>query len=242
LTNAVVPPAAKRRLEEVCARFELGNDQRGQFERLLAALAEDEFAPTTVRDPLRAVDVHIADSLSALGLPAVQRAEAVADLGSGAGLPGLPLAIALPAASVALVESVARKAAFIEHAREAAGVANARVITARVEAWREGQGKHDLVTARALAPLPIVCEYAAPLMREGGTLVVWKGRRDQREEEAATRAAAELGLEPTGPVRSAPYAGSRSHHLHRYVKVSATPSRFPRRVGTARKAPLGGSS
>ncbi len=78
---------------------------------LLDALATDPHAPTTVRSPDQAVDVHLADSLVALELPDVRSAVAIADMGAGAGFPGLPLAIALPAARVVLVESVARKCA-----------------------------------------------------------------------------------------------------------------------------------
>ena len=89
------------------------------------------------------------------------------------------LAIALPAAHVALVESVARKCALPRAARSTAlGLRNVEVVHARAEAWPEGLGAHDLVTARALAPLPVLVEYAAPLLEPGGALVAWKGRRD----------------------------------------------------------------
>jgi 16S rRNA (guanine527-N7)-methyltransferase len=96
------------------------------------------------------------------------------------------------------------------------------------------------VAARALAPLAVVAEYAAPLLRRGGTLVAWKGRRDAAEEGAAQGAAAELGLAPAVVHRVRPFAAARDRHLHEFTKVAPTPPRYPRRPGAARKRPLGG--
>jgi 16S rRNA (guanine527-N7)-methyltransferase len=219
-------------------RYALGEAAAAALRALLQALAADPHAPTTVRDPAEAVDVHLADSLVALELPAVRDARAVADLGAGAGFPGLPLAIALPQASVSLVESTARKCAFIDAAAAAAGLANARAICERVESWEGGCEAHDLVTARALAPLAVIAEYAAPLLRDDGRLVAWKGRRDAAEERDAAAAAEQLGLafEEIRPVD--PYAGADHRHLHVLRKVAPTPTRFPRRPGMARKRPL----
>lgn len=210
-----------------------------QLAALLDALARDPHAPTTVRAPERAVEVHLADALVALELPVVRAATTIADLGAGAGFPGLPLAVALPDARVALVESNARKCAFIRAAADAARVRNAEVVAERAEAWGAGVGTRDLVTARALAPLAVLAEYAAPLLRENGVLVAWKGRRDDEEERAGAAAAAELGLavEEIRPVD--PYPGAEHRHLHVLRKVAPTPARFPRRPGMARKRPLG---
>jgi 16S rRNA (guanine527-N7)-methyltransferase len=206
---------------------------------LLGALTGDPYAPTTVRDPATAIRDHLADSLVALELPAVREATRVADLGAGAGLPGLPVAIALPVAIVHLVESNGRKCAFVRQAAEACGLSNVRVVHARAEEWTEGLGQCDLVTARALAPLAVVAEYAAPLLAVGGALVAWRGRRDPEDESAAVRAADELGLEVRAPLAVTPYPGALHRHLHVLVKTGHTPARFPRRAGMARKRPLG---
>jgi 16S rRNA (guanine527-N7)-methyltransferase len=206
---------------------------------LIDLLARDEHAPTTVREPRAAVEVHLADSLVALELEEVRRARAIADVGSGAGFPGLPLAIALPEADLALVESNGRRAAFLERAVTATGIADARVVKARVEEWADGLGACDLVVVRALAPLPVVVEYGAPLLALGGTLVAWRGRRDLEAERVAARAASELGLEPLPPRRVAPYPRAENRHLHLMSKVRETPARFPRRPGIALKRPLG---
>jgi 16S rRNA (guanine527-N7)-methyltransferase len=184
--------------------------------------------------------VHVADSLAALVLGVVREAERITDLGSGAGFPGLALAIALPAAEVSLVESQRRKCEFLERACAAAAVANARVVCGRAEDWSAGVSRNDVVVARALAPQAVVLEYAAPLLRLDGTLVDWRGRRDQAAEESADRAAAALGLRRETVRRVAPSEGATEHHLHVFVKVEPTPDRFPRRAGIARKRPLGG--
>jgi len=221
------------------SRYGLARAVASQLGALLDALAADPHAPTTVREPAQAVHTHLADSLVALELPDVLTATTIADLGAGAGFPGLPLAVALPAAEVVLVESVARKCTFIRAAADAAGLTNVEVVVDRAESWSAGAGTRDLVTARALAPLAVLAEYAAPLLREGGALVAWKGRRDAEEERDAAAAGEQLGLalEEVRPVH--PYPGADHRHLHVLRKVAPTPDRFPRRPGMARKRPLG---
>jgi 16S rRNA (guanine527-N7)-methyltransferase len=228
------------RLAAIAERWGLGSAQLATLARVTALLAADPQAPSAV-PPDAALDVHIADSLSALALDAVRRARVIADLGSGAGFPGLVLAVALPQADVALVESVARKCEFIERLRSDAAIDNAHVVHTRAEQWHDGLDRHDLVTARALAPLAVVCEYAAPLLAIGGTLVAWKAAISPAEAQMAERAAALLGLGPGVAVRAEPYAGSVAHHLHSYRKVAPTPPIYPRRAGVARKRPLGGA-
>jgi 16S rRNA (guanine527-N7)-methyltransferase len=205
----------------------------------VALIVSDAAAPTTVRDRTGVVRDHLADSLVALESGA-SAASTIADLGAGAGFPGLPLAIALVGSQVSLVESNGHKCEFLVRAIEACGIPNAFVVQARAESWADGVGGHDLVTARALAPLAVVAEYAAPLLRIGGTLIAWRGRRDPDDEAQAARAATELGLEPGAPIRVAPYPGVLHRHLHPMVKVAPTPPKFPRRPGMARKRPLGG--
>ena len=210
--------------------------------RLLAfhrLLVEDPLAPTAVRDPLKAIDDHLADSLVGLELEPIRAAENLADLGSGVGVPGLALAIALPESTVSLVESVQRRSAFLERAVAATETTNAVVVNTRAETWPEGLAAFDVVTARALAPLPVVAEYASPLLIVGGTLVVWRGKRNSRDEDAAARAAAQLGLEPTEIRHMQPFPGAENRYLHLMSKVTETPLGFPRRPGMAVKRPLG---
>jgi 16S rRNA (guanine527-N7)-methyltransferase len=217
----------------------------GQVERLLAALSEEADPPTTVREPARALDVHVADSLSGREVAGLRCARSVADLGSGAGFPGLPLAIADPTMRVDLIESATRKTAVIARLAQAAKIDNARAVTARAEEWAGvtpvlggGREAYDAVTARALAPLAVLAEYAAPLLRDGGVLVAWKGGRDEDEEAAGRAAAQRLGLETGGVLHVVPFEGSERRHLHVFTKAGPTPEGFPRRPGMARKRPL----
>jgi 16S rRNA (guanine527-N7)-methyltransferase len=227
-----------RRLEELAARYELSAAATGALARLIALVGTDPLAPTAVRDPTTVVDAHVADALVALEIEPVRTARRFADLGAGAGFPGLVLAAALPHASEALVEASGRKCEFLTRAVAAMQQHNVEIVAARAEAWTAGVASRDLVTARAVAPLPVLVEYAAPLLASGGAFVAWKGRRDAREEADGAAAAAATGLElaEIRPVR--PWDGAEHLHLHLYLKVASTPKRFPRRPGIASKRPL----
>jgi 16S rRNA (guanine527-N7)-methyltransferase len=230
------------RLAELAARYGLPSEAEDRLAALLDLVAAEPTAITTVRDPAKGVDAHVADSLVALELPAVRAARRVADLGSGGGFPGLALAIALPAAHVALVESVGRKSAFLSRAAAELGLTNVGVVNARAEAWPAGIGAHDLVVARALAPLPVLVEYAAPLLEAGGTLVAWKGRREPGEEADGAAAAEAVGMSTPEARPVQPFAQAHDRHLYLTSKVSPTPERYPRRPGMARKRPIQAST
>ncbi len=207
----------------------------------LAELLMEGDAPVSPRSAERARQVHIADSLSGLEFDQLRDAGRIADFGSGAGLPGLVLAAALPNARVDLVESVSRKCAFLRRAVERLGLENADVVCARAESWAAGDGRegYDAVTARAVGRLPIVAELASPLLRNRGYLFAWKGRRDPAEEAQLARAAARLAIEPVEVRAVTPYPGSRDRHIHLVRKNGPTPSDLPRRPGMAAKRPFG---
>lgn len=229
------------RLRELSAEYELPAEAGDQLAAVLRELEHESASITTVRDPAEGVERHVEDSLTALAVPAVRAAARIADLGAGGGFPGFGLAAALPGSHVCLVESVERKCAFLERAATAAGFANAEVVCDRAESWAAGRGAMDVVTARALASLPVLLEYAAPLLRVGGTLVAWKGRAERGEIAAGEAAAAMLGMSSHAVVDLSPRrgaAGGGDRSLYVYVKLAPTPDRFPRRVGVARKRPL----
>ena len=225
------------RLAELSSRYRLPAGAQDRLMVLLELLAQP-IAPTAVHAPGEAVDVHVADALAGLELEQVRRARRIADLGAGAGVPGLVLAAALPQAEVTLVEAAARKGGFLERAVSAMELGNARVAVTRAEAWVEGREGHDLVTARALAELSVLVEYAAPLLTRGGALVAWKGRRDPVEEADGAAAATLTGLEVLPPLSVTPFPSVDDRNLHLYLKVGYTPLRFPRRPGMARKRPI----
>jgi 16S rRNA (guanine527-N7)-methyltransferase len=237
-----VSAQARRRLAALAERFELPVVAAPALDALLALIAADPTAPTNLTDPVVAVDAHVADALVALELGEVRRARRIADLGSGAGFPGLVLAAALPEARVSLVESSTKKCAFLDRAADAMGLTNVEVVASRAESWREGIERCDLVTARAVATLPVLVEYAAPLLVADGALVAWKGRRDHAEEADGEAAAAATGLDLRQARLVRPWDGAEHLHLHLYLKVGATPNRYPRRPGMACKRPLGAST
>jgi 16S rRNA (guanine527-N7)-methyltransferase len=183
--------------------------------------------------------VHVEDSLS--GLEFVGAPHRLADVGAGAGFPGLVLAAALPDTQVDLIESVGRKAGFIERAIVAAGLDNARAVAARSEDWAAGEGgdAYDVVTARAVGRMATLAELASPLLREGGRLVAWKGKRDPEEEAELARAAGSSAMTPTEVHSLAGVAGFKHRHLHVVVKTGPTPPGLPRRAGIAKKRPFG---
>lgn len=179
--------------------------------------------------------MHIADSLVAVPWLPPGR---VADLGSGAGVPGLVLADALPDRSFVLVESVRRKCDFIRETAELMGLENVSVVWGRAEEVPSPPAPFEAVCARALAALPVLCEYAAPLLAEGGVAIFWKGAVPAEEEADGRFAAGVLGLSEPEVVPVEPFPGSARRTLWVFRKIAPTPERFPRRPGIATKRPL----
>ncbi len=219
----------------------LDRGQRAAVARVLELLRDEKASVSSVTDPGVAWKVHVADSLSGLGFAELKRAERIVDIGSGAGFPGLVLAVALPSSQVDLVESVGRKCEFMRRAADAAGIGNARVVNVRSEELAVGEGRegYAAVTARAVGRLSTLAELASPLLEEGGVLVAWKGKRDPEEEAQLANAAERLAMRPEQVRHVGPYAGSQHRHLHLLRKVGPTPRKLPRRPGMAKKKPYG---
>ena len=224
---------------------ELSPEARAALEAVVEAVARDPRAPSSVRDPADAWQVHVADSLAGLEFAELHEASAIADLGAGAGFPGIPLAVALPSARIDLIEATSRKCEFMRRSIDAAGIGNARVICRRSEEWAAsappegGRESYDAVVARAVGRLSTLAELASPLLVPDGVLVAWKGRRDPDEEAEASAAASRLAMDSVEVRWVGPFAGSRNRHLHLLRKRGATPAGLPRRPGMAKKRPFG---
>jgi 16S rRNA (guanine527-N7)-methyltransferase len=218
----------------------LGPAQRRSLETVLELLAAERASVSSVVDE-RAWRVHVDDSLTGLEVPELREARRIADVGAGAGFPGLVLAVALPEAQIDLIESVSRKTAFIGRAAEAASIPNALALTARAEDVARGEGResYDIVTARAVGRLSTLAELASPLLRKGGVLIAWKGKRDPEEEGQMERASEALAMAPESILDVGHRAGSEHRHLHVIRKNAATPPSLPRKSGLAKKRPQG---
>jgi 16S rRNA (guanine527-N7)-methyltransferase len=219
----------------------LNEAQKATITRVLELLEGERASVSSVTEPGRAWRVHVADSLTGLEFEQLAAAGRIADIGSGAGFPGLVLAVALPDARVDLIESVGRKCDFIQRAIDDAGIANARVINARSEelAATEGRESYAAVTARAVGRLSTLAELASPLLEENGVLIAWKGKRNPDEETQLARAAEKLAMQPEEIRHVGPFAGSEHRYLHLIRKSGPTPTNLPRRAGMAKKRPYG---
>jgi 16S rRNA (guanine527-N7)-methyltransferase len=208
--------------------------------RVLELLAAERASVSSVVDE-RAWRVHVADSLTGLEVPELGTASRIADVGAGAGFPGLALAVALPGAQVDLIESVGRKCEFMRTAIEAAGIPNATVLNLRSEDWAAADGRdaYDVVTARAVGRLSTLAELASPLLKPNGLLIAWKGKRDEDEEQQLANAAESLAMRPESILDVGDRAGSKHRHLHVLRKIAPTPPNLPRRAGIAKKRPKG---
>jgi 16S rRNA (guanine527-N7)-methyltransferase len=219
----------------------LDSAQRRALRTVLELLAAERASVSSVTTPPDAWRTHVLDSLTGLELDELSAAGKIADIGSGAGFPGLVLAVALPAAELDLIESVGRKCAFVERAAEAAGIGNATVLNARSEELAAGPARdtYDAATARAVGRLSSLAELAVPLLREDGVLVAWKGRRDREEEEQMDRASDQLAMRVERVLDVGGRGGSRHRHLYLLRKTGPTPPGLPRRPGMAKKRPRG---
>lgn len=164
-------------------------------------------------------------------------ARSVLDLGSGAGIPGIPVAVMRPDARVVLVEAARRKAAFLELAVRDLGLANAVVLNARAEQLGrdpDHRERYDAVTARALAPLRVLVEYALPLLRVGGVAIFPKGAGAADEVSAAADVLGRLG----GRAETSPASSDHTSPVVIVQKTAPTPGEYPRRPGVPSRWPL----
>jgi 16S rRNA (guanine527-N7)-methyltransferase len=195
---------------------------------------------TAITEPLAIARKHFLDSLTALAVRRWTGRERVIDVGSGAGFPGLALRIARPELRVTLVESVGKKARFIEEVVGALAVDGVEVRNARAESLvEEKRATYDVGTARAIGTLGAVMEYLLPFLRVGGDAIAWKGRLDA-ELPGARRAIAALGGELASITTTAALGVDDvlpGRALVVVRKIRPTPPRFPRTAAEAKRRP-----
>jgi 16S rRNA (guanine527-N7)-methyltransferase len=229
-------------MPDFAAVFGLSADQRQKLDDLALWSTNMEISGTSIKDPKRAYAVHIADSLSGLTNPELEAPESVADIGSGAGFPGLALAVARPETKFTLIDSERKKMESAARIARKLEIENVDCVWGRVEEvaapGSELRETFDVVTARALADLGVLVEYAAPLLKVGGSLVAWKAELSEAESAGGIRAITELGFGAQAERQTEPFKGSRHHKFIVTQKLSPSPDRFPRRPGAALKNPL----
>ena len=161
------------------------------------------------------------------------------DVGTGAGFPGMPLAIARPDLKVTLLDSQRKRCDFLSAVCDELKLPNVTVLHARAEDGARGalREQMDVAVARAVAPLNVLAEYLLPYVRVGGRMLCWKGPAVREEMAAGERACKMLGGQAEGLYRL-PIEG-REHYVHSAIKISATARRYPRKSGTPSKDPLG---
>jgi 16S rRNA (guanine527-N7)-methyltransferase len=194
---------------------------------------------TAITDPAEIATRHFLDSLR-VALSWGVSPHSLVDIGAGAGLPGLPLKILRPELKLTLVESIAKKAAFLDHIAGLLGLEEVQVVVARAEvagrdpAQRE---RYDVATARAVAELRVLAEYCLPLCRVGGRFLAPKGTHPD-DEVAAAHGAIELLGGRLLAVELAELPGVEPRALVVVEKVAPTPAQYPRAPGVPAKRPL----
>jgi 16S rRNA (guanine527-N7)-methyltransferase len=223
----------------------LDRERRGHLKEYAGLIARYDRANVIgTRDVDRILVDHVLDSLSCFLHEALIRARRVADVGSGGGLPGIPIKIVRPDLATTLVESTGKKATFLRHAVDNLCLRDVEVANTRVEdlgRTTAHRGAYDVVTCRAVASLSVVAEYCVPLLRTGGCAIAMKGRMDPVELAEGHGALEALGarVAETTRVPILPEVGEKERNLVILEKTRETPPRYPRRAGIAAKRPLG---
>lgn len=227
---------------QLAAAHGLGEDAGERFLSLAERCVSLEISGTAIRDRGEALRLHVADSLAGLEIEAISEARTLCDIGTGVGFPGIVLAIARPDLTVTLVDAVRKKVEAAATTAKALELNNVECVWSRAELLgaigSPARESFDALTARALAPLTVLVEYAGPLLRTGGSLVAWKGTPDADEIADAAAAEDELGFDRGELIETTPFAGSRARHLYVAHKRVASTDRYPRREGVALRRPI----
>ena len=233
------------RLQSAEWRIRLDSAQLSSLSKYATLLAEYKLANVIGTKNFSTILLdHLVDSLSCLLVADLRKETSLIDVGTGGGLPGIPLSIARPDLRVALLEATEKKSCFLQHAQAVLGQGNLEVLRARAEdAGKEPQhrGTFALATARALATLPVVLEYCTPFVHVGGAIIAMKGHLWEQELRSGVEASYPLGIQ-LREVRKVEYSVESTQKQRRLVifdKVEDTPAEFPRRVGLPKKRPLG---
>ena len=232
-----IPAAVAEALAAVGVELEPGDAERLRAYLEALRAANERFNLTAVTDPEAMWVRHVQDSLMLVPFLASAEAKRVIDVGSGGGLPGLPLAIAMPDVRFTLLEATGKKAAFLEETIAALGIANARVVNERAETAGQDHHAHrahyDAVVARAVARINTLAELTVPFAREGGSVLLIKGEQAAAEVAEAKQALYMLHAQVVDLHRTA------TGTVVVIEKPRPTPRSYPRLPGEPKHKPLG---
>ena len=217
-------------------------EQLEQFTKYYELLVETNKVMnlTAITEPEEVAVKHMIDSL--LAYEEGMAGKALADVGTGAGFPGVPLKIYCPELKVTLIDSLGKRLKFLQQVIDTLGLKYIRCEHLRAEdAGRSKQHreKYDLVTARAVARLSVLAEYCLPLAKKGGQFIALKGSKFAEEIEEGTAAVSILGgkIVSAEPVKLPGLDDGRA--IIRISKIKTTTAQYPRKAGTPEKQPLG---
>lgn len=221
----------------------LTEDQISAFNKYYELLYEwnKKINLTAITEPKDVAIKHMVDSLSCFKADLFKENTSLIDVGTGAGFPGLPLKIFYPSLKLTLLDSLNKRVKFLQLVVDELGLKDVEVIhvrseeAARNKKYRE---KFDLATARAVARLPIICEYCLPFVKDGGTFIALKGRQYEEEATQAQKAIKVLGGEIADimPVKLPEIDDKRA--VIYIKKIKSTPKTYPRKAGTPERNPI----
>lgn len=221
----------------------LTEEQIGQFRAYENLLMDwnSRINLTAVRDIDGIRLKHFLDSLSCVKALGDLNGKTLIDIGTGAGFPGIPLRILFPQMRLTLVDSIGKKTDFCQLAVNTLHLKGVRVLNTRSEelgADKAHREQYDVAVARAVAKLPILCEYLLPLVKVGGVMLAQKGESAQEETAAAANAMAKLGGGDPVIIESTLPEVEGARFLIRIPKIAKTPTGYPRRTGLPAKKPI----
>ena len=196
---------------------------------------------TAIRDPQEFTVKHFIDSATCFCLPEYAQADKIVDMGTGAGFPGVPLAILSPEKEFVLVDSLNKRLKIIQELCQTIGINNVTTIHNRAEDMGRDsrhREKYDMCVSRAVANLSVLCEYCLPLVKPGGVMAAYKGADADKELKEAKHAMKTLGAAEYRMEKTAIGQEASMHRILIIKKTGKTPSKYPRKAGTPAKEPL----
>ena len=228
-------------LQEGLPALGMGEDRIPQlieFSRLL--LEKNQVMNlTAITEPREVATLHLLDSL-ALAAHEELAGKKIIDVGTGAGFPGMPLAIALPGVDMTLLDSLNKRIDFLQEVCNALSLQDITCVHARAEEFAAAHREsYDFAVSRAVAAQPVLCELCLPLVKVGGAFLAMKSSHSQEETDQAAKAISLLGGKLERVTDYSIPTADITHRLLTIRKVSPTPKKYPRRFAQIKKQPLG---